>query len=292
MLRIGEVSKLTGISKRALQLYDDEGLLKPARTGAGYRLYTDEDLLTLVLIKLCRDLGYGLDDIKLILKEPEFDVKTSLDAQIAMLEQRKQALERQIMLAKEVRHLASGEDGPNVGEAMCALLRHPEYAWILSSSGDDDSNEANAYFRWLSESFKRIEECDPNELNESYEQMLEESKDFGISTQVYANLAAQLATLKEEGVSASSDEATKFVEIAYKVLDEAYDADPFISLYLIGMHYGNGELTPPSLLATMDEEMQSEIAELQAYMAEAVKTYIGTLELNDDRKQAIKDISN
>ena len=45
MMTVNEVSKLTGVSIRALQYYDKIGLLHPAEyTEAGYRLYDDTAL--------------------------------------------------------------------------------------------------------------------------------------------------------------------------------------------------------------------------------------------------------
>jgi DNA-binding transcriptional MerR regulator len=42
MMTVNEVSKLTGVSIRALQYYDKIGLLKPTGyTESGYRLYDD-----------------------------------------------------------------------------------------------------------------------------------------------------------------------------------------------------------------------------------------------------------
>ena len=42
--KIEEVSKLSGISKRALQYYDDEGLLRAKRSKENYRLYDENDM--------------------------------------------------------------------------------------------------------------------------------------------------------------------------------------------------------------------------------------------------------
>ncbi|CAA2099648.1 HTH-type transcriptional regulator YfmP [Methylobacterium bullatum] len=46
-MRIGTLSKRTGVSVRMLRNYEGEGLLAPERTGAGYRDYTplDEDIV-------------------------------------------------------------------------------------------------------------------------------------------------------------------------------------------------------------------------------------------------------
>ena len=44
-LTVSEVSRLAGVSVRALHHYDEIGLLVPsARTDAGYRLYSRDDL--------------------------------------------------------------------------------------------------------------------------------------------------------------------------------------------------------------------------------------------------------
>lgn len=38
-MRIGELARRTGVSERMLRYYEQEGLLRPARTTSGYRDY-------------------------------------------------------------------------------------------------------------------------------------------------------------------------------------------------------------------------------------------------------------
>ena len=65
MMTVNEVSKLTGVSIRTLQYYDNIGLLKPAEyTESGYRLYDDAALERLQQILLFRELEFPLKDIK------------------------------------------------------------------------------------------------------------------------------------------------------------------------------------------------------------------------------------
>jgi DNA-binding transcriptional MerR regulator len=46
-MRIGELARRTGTTERALRYYEEQGLLRPARTASGYREYTDGDADTI-----------------------------------------------------------------------------------------------------------------------------------------------------------------------------------------------------------------------------------------------------
>ncbi|MDR3784395.1 MAG: MerR family transcriptional regulator, partial [Dysosmobacter sp.] len=47
----------SGVPRANIRYYEAEGLLAPARSGNGYRDYSEEDLRTLEKIKLLRRLG-------------------------------------------------------------------------------------------------------------------------------------------------------------------------------------------------------------------------------------------
>ena len=83
MRTVKEVSKLTGVSVRALHHYDKIGLLVPAHTTeAGYRLYDEKSLERLQMILLFKELKFPLKEIKEILENPSFDRRKALDDQI------------------------------------------------------------------------------------------------------------------------------------------------------------------------------------------------------------------
>ncbi len=87
MMTVHEVSRLTGVSIRTLQYYDNIGLLHPAEyTEAGYRLYDDTALETLQQILLFRELEFPLKEIKGIIRSPAFDRQKALDQQIELLQ--------------------------------------------------------------------------------------------------------------------------------------------------------------------------------------------------------------
>jgi len=86
---VGDVSGIARISVRTLHYYDEIGLLVPtARTDAGYRLYTDEDLLRLQQILIGRELGLSLEGIRRSLDDPSFDARKALLAQKRQLQER------------------------------------------------------------------------------------------------------------------------------------------------------------------------------------------------------------
>ena len=65
MFKIGDFSRLSRVSVRALRLYDQMGLLKPIRVDplSGYRYYSAEQLSRLNQIVAFKDLGLSLEQI-------------------------------------------------------------------------------------------------------------------------------------------------------------------------------------------------------------------------------------
>lgn len=99
MQSISQVAKLTGISTRTLQYYDEIGLLKPSRlTQSGYRLYDDEALQILQQILFFKELGFKLKDIKMILNDPNFDKIAAFKKQKELLLLRRNRTDRLIRL--------------------------------------------------------------------------------------------------------------------------------------------------------------------------------------------------
>ena len=71
-LKIGEVSKQSGIGIETLRFYEKMGLLgRPARTASGYRLYDAEALDRLDFIKRAQVLGFSLAEIARIIAEKQ-----------------------------------------------------------------------------------------------------------------------------------------------------------------------------------------------------------------------------
>ena len=134
MMTVHEVSKLTGVSVRALHHYDQLGLLKPAEvTEAGYRLYDEDSLTRLQSILLFRELQFPLKDIGAILDSPTFDRNKALDQQIRLLELQKEHLDNLIDLADLAR-----------GMKLVGVKRMTDFTAFDTKKIDDYAREAKA----------------------------------------------------------------------------------------------------------------------------------------------------
>src|SRR5688500_5365445 len=71
MLRIGEFSRLSQVTIKALRYYDDMGLLKPLSVDqfTGYRYYGVEQLPRIHRIIAFKELGLSLEQIANLLKD-------------------------------------------------------------------------------------------------------------------------------------------------------------------------------------------------------------------------------
>jgi len=76
-----EAARRLGISIKALKLYERRGLVRPRRTGRGWRLYAAGDLERLSRALAFRAMGFGLSQIAGLLDGPSGTVAAALAAQ-------------------------------------------------------------------------------------------------------------------------------------------------------------------------------------------------------------------
>lgn len=108
--KVKEVSKIVGISVRALHHYDEIGLLKPENlTEAGYRLYSDKDLERLQQILFFKELDFSLQEVKEILDNPNFDRKRALKSHKELLVEKKKRIEKIIKSVEKTIDSIEGE---------------------------------------------------------------------------------------------------------------------------------------------------------------------------------------
>lgn len=75
-MQIGEVAARTELSLRTIRHYEEVGLVTPsARSQGGFRLYTEDDVARLLVIRRMKPLGFTLDQMRDLL-----DATDRLDA--------------------------------------------------------------------------------------------------------------------------------------------------------------------------------------------------------------------
>lgn len=96
-MKIGELSRRSGISVRMLRYYEQEGLLKPNRQDSGYREYGAADEQLVRRIRLLGEAGLKLDTVKQLLPcvlsdrpdfEPCSEVLSILKRELGGIDQR------------------------------------------------------------------------------------------------------------------------------------------------------------------------------------------------------------
>lgn len=64
LLQIGEVADRVGLSLRTVRYYEEVGLVTPsARTEGGFRLYSEDDMQRLLVVKRMKPLGLSLEEM-------------------------------------------------------------------------------------------------------------------------------------------------------------------------------------------------------------------------------------
>jgi DNA-binding transcriptional MerR regulator len=83
---VGQVTGFAGVTVRTLHHYDRIGLLVPSgRTASGHRRYSDTDLDRLQQILFYRELGFPLEEVAVLLDDPEADPVEHLRRQHGLL---------------------------------------------------------------------------------------------------------------------------------------------------------------------------------------------------------------
>ena len=102
------VAKRFGVSVKALRVYEDAGLLKPARTVAGWRIYRQSEIERLSAILALKQLGLPLKRIGELLRG-DGDLAAALALQEAALEDARAEAEQALALVRAARAKLQGK---------------------------------------------------------------------------------------------------------------------------------------------------------------------------------------
>lgn len=130
IMKIGELSKKTGLTADAIRFYEKTGLIKgPTRTDAGYREFNPEIVALLEFISHCRSLDISIPDIKKLLTVRSGSTKSCreanevIDDQLLKLRVRIQDLRQLEKNLTELRSVCNQELSPRDCRIIQALQR-------------------------------------------------------------------------------------------------------------------------------------------------------------------------
>jgi DNA-binding transcriptional MerR regulator len=135
---IGQVAGFAGITVRTLHHYDEIGLLVPGeRSTAGHRRYGDADLDRLQRILFYRELGFPLDEVAVLLDDPDADPRAHLRRQHDLLTARIEKLQK---MAAAVEHAMEAR--------RMGINLTPEERFEVFGDKDPDQYAEEAEARW------------------------------------------------------------------------------------------------------------------------------------------------
>jgi len=113
LMHIGEVAERTGLSVKTIRDYDAAEVLHPSgRTDGGFRLYSEDDVERLLMVRRMKPLGFSLSEAAILVDavrvldeaNPEMDV-TAVRARVAAFirdaEARRERLDGQLEMVDE-----------------------------------------------------------------------------------------------------------------------------------------------------------------------------------------------
>jgi MerR family copper efflux transcriptional regulator len=128
---VGRAAALTGLSPKAIRLYESKGLLPEAeRTESGYRLFGDDDLDVLHFIRQAKTLDLTLDEIRDILdlqrcgEQPCARVTGMLDSHLAEIDQKLADLRRLRRSLLDARRAATAARRRGSDAVVCRIIEH------------------------------------------------------------------------------------------------------------------------------------------------------------------------
>lgn len=132
LVTVGRAAALTGLTPKAVRLYERKGLLPEAeRTEAGYRVFTADDLEVLHFIRRAKALDLALDEIKDVLdlqrggEQPCERVTGILDAHIAEIDRKLADLRRLRRSLLGARRFASTAGRAGQDAVICQIIDDP-----------------------------------------------------------------------------------------------------------------------------------------------------------------------
>lgn len=242
---VGQVATFAGVTVRTLHHYDEIGLLSQSgRSRAGHRRYDDADLDRLQRILFYRELGFPLDEVAVLLDDPESDPREHLRRQHALLSDRIARLQQ---MAAAVEHAMEAKK--------MGINLTPEEKFEVFGDKDPEKYAQEAEQRWgNTEAYAQSQRRVAGYTKDDWKQIQDEVADW----------SARYAALMEAGEPADGEAAmdmaeehrqhivTRYYDCSYEMhtgLGEMYVADERFKEFYDSMRPGLAEHLRDSITA-------------------------------------------
>ena len=101
-MHIKEVAERSGIPPKTIRYYEEIGLVRPGRSGNGYRAFAEADLHKLTFLGRARALGFSIEDCRALLGLYEDEARESAQVK-AIAEEHLTAIDEKIDQLQEMR---------------------------------------------------------------------------------------------------------------------------------------------------------------------------------------------
>ena len=121
LLRIGELAKLSGVSVKALHVYEKKNIIKPVKIDefTGYRYYSPDQFRFVEALIELQDMGFSLNEISKILSGncSKEEVADMFDEKKILLQEKIWKLEAKIKELSVIKdNISNGQEGDRIKE--------------------------------------------------------------------------------------------------------------------------------------------------------------------------------
>ena len=92
-MKISDAARQLGVAVHVLRHWDEEGVVVPDRTLAGHRVYTEEHLSRLRVLRACQGVGMSLLEIRQVLHRAEPGRTEVIEQRIGWIQSQRRRLE-------------------------------------------------------------------------------------------------------------------------------------------------------------------------------------------------------
>ncbi len=118
-MNIGQAAERAGLPAKTIRYYEEIGLIRPARSESGYRVFDQTDLHKLAFLGRARALGFSIEDCRLLLSLYEDEgresaqVKRIAQEHLSAIEAKIEQLQSMRQTLRDLVVACRGDDRPN-----------------------------------------------------------------------------------------------------------------------------------------------------------------------------------